>query len=80
MCSKRTFLRRCLSRWRSLSSGVCVGLYAYESLLLEDVDVEAHFDLVEELGEGSHESAEETLGHEVVVVDWMVVELRLRCS
>jgi hypothetical protein len=42
--------------------------------------VEAHFDLVEELGEGRHESAEETLGHEVVVVDWMGVELRLRCS
>lgn len=25
MCSKRTFLRRCLSRWRRRSSGVCVG-------------------------------------------------------
>lgn len=24
MCSKRTLLLRCLSRWRSLSSGVCM--------------------------------------------------------
>ncbi len=51
-----------------------------ESLLAEDVEVEAHFEDSEPLGDGGPESAEESAVHEVKVVDWVSGGVRLRCS
>jgi hypothetical protein len=42
-----------------------------ESLLAEDVDVEAHLEDGKPLGDGCPQSAQQGSVHEVIVVDWV---------
>jgi hypothetical protein len=51
-----------------------------ESLLAEDVEVEAHFEDGEPLGDGAPQPAQERAVHEVKVVDCVAGGVRRRCS
>lgn len=51
-----------------------------ESLLTEDVEVEAHLNDCEPFGDGSPQFAEQGAVHEVKVVDWVTEGVRRRCS
>lgn len=51
-----------------------------ESLLPEDIEVEAHFEDGEPFGDGLPQFSEESSVHEVKVVDCVGEAIRLKCS
>jgi hypothetical protein len=51
-----------------------------ETLLPEDVEVEAHLEDGEPLGDGSPQFAQQRAVHEVKVVDCVAADVRLKCS
>lgn len=58
----------------SISRGI------YKTLLTHGIYLEAHFEVVEPLGEGCHDFSKESFLHEQIVVDWVFPAVRLKCS